>query len=184
MLVDVGQNNKVEVLEADLEDYPGMYLDLNKTGKGFKGVYAPYPLETYIKGLNVIPSKRADYIAKTNGTRSFPWRVALITEQDKELLNCDIVQKLASPCRIHDISWIKAGQVSWDWWNNMNISHVDFRAGMNTATYKYYIDFASDNKMPYIILDGGWNVQEAILPKARPEINLEELVGIRQQSKM
>jgi alpha-glucosidase len=180
VLIDIGQNKKVEVLEADLENYPGMYLDLNETGKGFKGVFAPYPLETYVKGLNIIPIRRADYIARTNGTRSFPWRVTVISEQDKELLNCDIVQKLASPNRIPDISWIKVGQVSWDWWNNMNISHVDFRAGMNTASYKYFIDFASDYKIPYIILDGGWNTR-GDLTRARPEINLEELAAYGNQ---
>ena len=180
VLIDIGQNKKVEVLEADLENYPGMYLDLNETGKGLKGVFAPYPLETYVKGLNIIPIRRADYIARTDGTRSFPWRVTVISEQDKELLNCDIVQKLASPNRIPDISWIKVGQVSWDWWNNMNISHVDFRAGMNTASYKYFIDFASDYKIPYIILDGGWNTR-GDLTRARPEINLEELAAYGNQ---
>jgi alpha-glucosidase len=180
VLVDAGQNIKVEVLEADLENYPGMYLDLNETGKGFKGVYAPYPLETYVKGINIIPTRRADYIARTDGTRRFPWRAVVISEQDKDLLNCDIVQKLASPCRIADISWIKAGQVSWDWWNGMNISHVGFRAGMNTASYKYFIDFASDYMIPYIILDGGWNAR-GDLTKARPEINLEELVEYGNQ---
>jgi alpha-glucosidase len=180
VLIDIGQNKKVEVLEADLENYPGMYLDLNETGKGFKGVFAPYPLETYVKGLNIIPIRRADYIARTDGTRSFPWRVTVISEQDKDLLNCDIVQKLASPNRIPDISWIKVGQVSWDWWNNMNISHVDFRAGMNTASYKYFIDFASDYKIPYIILDGGWNIR-GDLTRARPEINLEELAAYGNQ---
>jgi alpha-glucosidase len=180
VLVDAGQNIKVEVLEADLENYPGMLLDLNETSKGFKGVYAPYPLETYIKGINIIPNRRADYIARTDGTRNFPWRIAVISEQDKDLLNCDIVQKLASPNRLSDISWIKVGQVSWDWWNNMNISHVDFRAGMNTASYKYFIDFASNNKIPYILLDGGWNAR-GDLTKASPAINLEELVAYGNQ---
>jgi alpha-glucosidase len=175
VLVDLGSNLKVEVLEADLEDYPGMYLDLNQTGKGFKGVYAPYPLEIYVKGINVIPSKRADYIARTNGARSFPWRAITITTRDKDLLNCDIVQKLASPNRLADISWIKPGQVSWDWWNDMNISHVDFKAGMNTPTYKYFIDFASANNIPYIIIDAGWTT-EVDLTKSRPDINLEEIV--------
>lgn len=180
VLIDVGQNKKVELIEADLEDYPGMYLDLNQTGKGFKGVYAPYPLETYVKGLNIIPAKRAEYIAKTNGTRSFPWRAIVISEQDKELLNCDIVQKLASPCRLSDISWIKVGQVSWDWWNNMNISHVDFRAGMNTPSYKYFIDFAAKYKVSFILLDAGWNVP-GDLTKPGSDINLEELVAYGNQ---
>jgi alpha-glucosidase len=183
VLVDIGQNKKVELLEIDLEDYPGMYVDLNQTGKGFKGVYAPYPLETYSKGINVIPSKRADYIARTNGPRNFPWRAIAVSEQDKDLLNCDIVQKLASPSRLSDISWIKPGQVSWDWWNGMNISHVDFRAGMNTASYKYFIDFASSYNVPFILLDAGWNVT-GDLTKARPEINLEELIAYGKQKRV
>jgi alpha-glucosidase len=180
VLVDVGQNKKVEVFEVDLEDYPGMFLDLNATGQGFKGVYAPYPLETYVRGINIIPDKRADYIAKTIGTRNFPWRAVVISEQDKELLNCDIVQKLASPSRIADISWIKVGQVSWDWWNSMNISHVDFRAGMNTPSYRYYIDFAAKYKMPFILLDAGWNVR-GDLSKPKSDINLDELIAYGKQ---
>src|SRR6202012_2339143 len=102
LLVDIGQNKKVAILEADLDDYPGMYLDLNATGKGFKGVYAPYPTSATLHGINYIPDERADYIAKTTGTRNFPWRAIVISEQDKELLNQDIVQKLASPTRIAD----------------------------------------------------------------------------------
>jgi alpha-glucosidase len=176
ILVEADRGRKVVKLEADLEDYPGMYLDLNSTGKGFKGVYAPYPLETYIRGLNIIPSKRAGYIARTTGPRNYPWRIVVISKNDKDLLDCDIVQKLASPNRLTDISWIKPGQVSWDWWNDLNISHVDFRAGKNTDTYKYYIDFASENSIPYIILDAGWNVQ-GDLSKARPGIDLGDLVS-------
>ena len=176
VLVDAGQGKKALILEADLENYPGMYLDLNSTGKGLMGVFAPYPVETYVKGINIIPIRRAAYIARTDGTRSFPWRVVAISENDRELLNCDIVQKLASPNRLGDISWIKPGQVAWDWWSNMNISHVDFRAGMNTPSYKYYIDFAARYGIPYILLDGGWNVA-GDLTRARPEIDLDELVA-------
>jgi alpha-glucosidase len=179
LLVDVGQNMKAEILEADLEDYPGMYMDLNRTGKGLKGVYAPYPLEAKAGGygtINLVPTKRADYIAKTQGTRSFPWRAVIITTQDKDLMNCDIVQKLATPNKLKDISWIKAGQVAWDWWNDWNISGVDFKAGQNTATYKYFIDFAALNKIPYIIVDGGWSVP-GDLSKARPGVDLTEIIA-------
>ncbi|MCX6253994.1 MAG: glycoside hydrolase family 97 protein [Bacteroidia bacterium] len=178
VLVDVGNNKKVVILEADLEEYPGMYLNINQTRKGFKGVYAPYPIEAELGGfggINYIPTKRAEYIAKTIGTRNFPWRAIVISTQDKELLNNDMVQKLASPSRIADISWIQPGQVAWDWWNDRNISHVDFKAGMNTPTYKYYIDFAAANKIKYIIIDGGWS--EALdLTKILPEINLQEIL--------
>lgn len=176
VLVDAGQGKKALILEADLENYPGMYLDLNATGKGLMGVFAPYPIETYVQGINIIPIRRAGYIARTDGTRSFPWRAVAISENDRELLDCDIVQKLASPNRLGDVSWIKPGQVAWDWWSNMNISHVDFRAGMNTPSYKYYIDFAARYGIPYILLDGGWNVP-GDLTKARTEIDLDELVA-------
>ena len=178
LLVDEGDNNKVVILEADLEDYPGMFLNKNQTQKGFMGVYAPYPLETRQGGynmMNVIPTKRAEYIAKTSGTRNFPWRVIIISQSDKELLNNDMVQKLASPSRLTDVSWIKPGQAAWDWWNNWNITHVDFKAGINTATYKYYIDFAAANKIGYIILDEGWSVGTD-LSHISPDINLQEIV--------
>jgi alpha-glucosidase len=183
ILVDIGNNKKVVILEADLEDYPGMYLNINQTRKGLMGVYAPYPLEAELGGfggINYIPTKRADYIAKTSGTRSFPWRAIAISRSDKELLNNDIVQKLASPSRIADASWIKPGQVAWDWWNDWNISHVDFKAGINTPTYKYYIDFAAANKIPYIIMDGGWS-EMLKLTKVVPAINLQEILDYGKQ---
>lgn len=180
ILVDIGENKKVAIMEADLEDYPGMYLDINSTGKGFKGVYAPYPLEAHQVGINYIPTKRADYIAKSTGPRSFPWRVMVVSERDKDLLNQDIIQKLASPPRLSDFSWVKPGQVAWDWWSSMNIKNVNFKAGLNTPTYKYYIDFAVANKIPYIILDGGWS-DELDLFKVSPNINLQEIIDYGKQ---
>ena len=178
LLVDVGNSKKVVITEADLEDYPGMYMNVNETQKGLKGVYAPYPLEAKLGGYtnrNYVPTKRADYIAKTNGTRNFPWRIVAVSKSDKDLLNNDIVQKLASPNRLDDISWIKPGQAAWDWWNNWNITHVDFKAGINTQTYKYYIDFAAVNKIKYIVMDEGWS-KLTDLSKIVPEINLKEII--------
>jgi len=178
VLVDIGKGVKVVILEADLEDYPGMYLNANQSRTGFTGVFAPYPIEAKPGGwggINYIPTKRAAFIAQTAGTRSFPWRVIAISRDDKELLDNDIVQKLASPPRIPDVSWIKPGQVAWDWWNNWNVSHVDFKAGINTATYKYYIDFASANGIPYIIMDAGWS-EMLDLTKVVPAINLREIL--------
>jgi alpha-glucosidase len=182
MLVDIGSGKKVVILEADLEDYPGMYLDLNATGIGLKGVYAPYPLEAKKGGynnMNYIPTKRADYIAKTSGTRTFPWRAVVISEQDHELLNNDIVQKLAAPPRLEDVSWIVPGQVSWDWWSDYNITHVDFVAGMNTATFKYHIDFAAANHAKYIIIDWNWS-DTFDLNKIHPDMDLEEIIAYGQ----
>jgi alpha-glucosidase len=182
LLVDAG-NKKALILEADLEDYPGMYLDLNETQKGFKAVFAPYPTKTYVKERNLIPSERAKYIAKTGASRTFPWRVVVVSEHDKDLLNQDIVQKLAADPRISNVSWIKPGLVAWDWWNNWNITHVNFKAGINTETYKYYIDFASANRVSYIVMDEGWS-QKSDLMSTMPDINLKEIVDYGKQKKV
>ncbi|MEO6455426.1 MAG: glycoside hydrolase family 97 protein [Ginsengibacter sp.] len=186
VMVEAG-TKKAVILEADLEDYPGMYLQPNApAGKGFKGAFAPYPLEEFQGGyrkMNTMISKRADYIAKVNGKRNFPWRAVVISGNDAELLNNDMVQKISEPSRIADISWIKPGKVAWDWWNDWNITHVDFRAGQNTETYKYYIDFAAANKLEYIIIDEGWsNILD--LMEVYPKVNLKEIIDYGKQKKV
>ncbi|HEV9037312.1 MAG TPA: glycoside hydrolase family 97 protein [Puia sp.] len=178
LLVDLGQNKKAVILEADLQDYPGMYLGAN--GNGLKGVYAPYPLDAALHSINYIPGTRADYIARTTGTRNFPWRVVVVSRQDKDLLNQDIVQKLAEPSQLKDIGWVRPGQVAWDWWNNWNVSHVDFKAGINTPTYKYYIDFAAANHIPYIIMDEGWS-NDLDLMQQSSRIDLKEIIDYGKQ---
>jgi alpha-glucosidase len=181
VLVNEGKKKAV-ILEADGEDYPGMFVNSNKNG-GLKAEFAPHPLEFFQGGynkLNTMVSKRAAYIAKVNGTRNFPWRVVVISNNDAALLNNDMVQKLSAPSRIADESWIKPGKVAWDWWNDWNISHVDFRAGINTATYKYYIDFAAANKLEYIILDEGWS-DDLDLMKVSDKMNLKEIIDYGKQ---
>jgi alpha-glucosidase len=175
LMADLGNGKKAVILEADLEDYPGMFMRINSTGMGYEGVFAPYPLKEKQVGINYIPVVRADYIARVKGTRNYPWRAVLFSNQDKELLGNDLVQKLASPCRIEDPSWIVPGQVAWDWWSGMNISKVDFRAGSNTETYRYYIDFAASNGIPYILMDAGWS-GFGDLTKTRPGIDLPAII--------
>lgn len=157
-LIDVGAGKKAVILEADLQDYPGMYLTSGGQ-KSLQSVFAKYPTKEATGGyhnINYVVNERADYIAKTKGTRTFPWRVVVISSSDKELADNDIMQKLSRP-PAEDYSWIKPGKVAWDWWNDWNVSHVDFKAGINVATYKYYIDFAAANKLEYIIIDEGWS---------------------------
>ncbi|OJU52893.1 MAG: Retaining alpha-galactosidase [Bacteroidales bacterium 45-6] len=180
LLVDLGNQKKALLMETDLEDYPGMYLGLNKqTKQGFKGVFPKCPVNERVGGyenLNFWVSKRADFIAKTTKSREFPWRIVFISKNDKELADNDMVQRLAAPSRIADASWIKPGKVAWDWWNNWNITHVDFRAGINTPTYKYYIDFASEYGLEYVVLDEGWYKGRDILTSS-DEIDLKEILG-------
>lgn len=156
VLVDLNGGKKAVILEADLQDYPGMYVTSGGNQK-LKGVFAPYPTEESVKGINYVVNRRADYIAKTPGTRNFPWRVVAVSTEDKQLADNDMMQRLAEPSRVSNYSWIKPGKVAWDWWNDWNVSHVDFKAGINVPTYKYYIDFAAANKLEYIIIDEGWS---------------------------
>lgn len=180
LLVDLGNQKKALLMETDLDDYPGMYLNLNKqTKQGFTGVFPKYPVNERVGGydsLNYWVSKRADFIAKTSKPREFPWRIVFISKNDKELADNDMVQRLAAPSRIADVSWIKPGKVAWDWWNNWNISHVDFRAGINTPTYKYYIDFASEYGVEYVVLDEGWYKGHDIMTSS-DEIDLKEILN-------
>lgn len=170
---------KAIVMDAGVEDYPGMFL--KRIGvRGLKAEFAPYPLEQEIGGfdrLNLVPTKRADYIAKLDGQRTLPWRAVVITEKDADILNCDMAQRLAPACRIKDTSWIKPGKVAWDWWNNTNVTGVDFKSGMNTDTYLYYIDFAAKNNIEYIIIDEGWSGKESLMENLSPEIDLKRLIA-------
>lgn len=182
VLVELPNGVKAAITEADLESYPGMFIEAGEQPFSIKGDFAAYPLEEVQGGHNGLQSfvtKRADFIAKTSGTRDFPWRVVIISKEDKDLLNNDMIYKLASPSRIEDVSWIEPGKVAWDWWNDWNISGVDFVAGINTETYKYYIDFASENGVENVLLDEGWAPKGEIL-RTIPEIDLEEIINYAQ----
>ena len=179
LAVCLSDGMKAIVMDAGVENYPGMML---KKGEGnvLKAEFAPYPLEQEIGGydrLNLVPTKRADYIAKFVKQQSLPWRAVVITERDADILNCDMAQRLAPACRIADTSWIKPGKVAWDWWNNCNITGVDFPSGMNTNTYLYYIDFAAKNRVEYIIIDEGWSGKESLMEGLSPDIDLKRLIA-------
>ena len=181
LLVEVADGKKAVVMEGGVENYPGMFLALNpETRQGVQGVFAPIPVKTFIGGhnrLNLVPSERADYMARIDGPRTLPWRAVLVTTRDTQLADNDMAQRLAPPCRIEDTSWIKPGKVAWDWWNACNLTGVDFKAGMNTPTYKAYIDFAAAHKLEYIIIDDGWSGLESLTEDLNPDIDLPELVA-------
>ena len=178
-LVERAHGKKICITEADLLNYPGMYLKTAPGGKGFYGHFAPYPkdISVEVRGLKEVVRSREPYIAKVAGKTAFPWRVIAIAEQDTQLPESDLVYKLASPPAEGDFSWVKPGKVAWEWWNDWGVYGVDFKAGINTDTYKYYIDFAARFGIEYVILDEGWAVAgPADLFRVVPEINLEELV--------
>lgn len=179
LVVDAGQQVKICLTESDLRDYPGLYLRNPDGGKTLCGQFAPYPARTQPGGYNGIEHvvlERADYIAEVPGERPFPWRVAIIGN-DAGIAASNLSYLLAEPSKIDDLSWIRPGKVAWDWWNAWNLAGVDFRAGINTETYKYYIDFAASQGIEYVILDDGWAAGKgADLMQINPDIDLRQIV--------
>lgn len=147
---------KVSFMESDLESYPGIFL--RASNAKLTAEFAKYPkAHKFVDGRKkLVITERENYIAKVKGTRAFPWRVMVVTHNDTEMPVNNLVYALASPNRIGDTGWIKPGKLTWDWWNALTLTGVDFRPGVNTETYKYYIDFASKHGVEYIALDEGW----------------------------
>ncbi|MBK7093949.1 MAG: glycoside hydrolase family 97 protein [Saprospiraceae bacterium] len=170
-------NVRAVFTESDLLDYPGLYLKKNSADKSqFNGILPKVCKNRAVTKdhRSYIPADRFDFIAKTSGKRDYPWRVFGISDTDAGLLENDIVYRLASPCRVEDTGWIKPGKVAWDWWNDWNLKNVSFNAGINTETYKYYIDFASKYGIEYVILDEGWSANDD-LEKINPDMDMDEL---------
>ena len=182
--VDCGKV-KLTVLESDLEAYPGMFVQAK--GTSLQGTFAPYPTKTdfYPWRVQEYVTETADFIAKTTGARNYPWRVLAVTTDDRQMPVNNLVYALASPNRIGDYSWVNTGKVAWDWWNDWNLKGVPFQAGINMDTYKYYIDFASQNGIEFVVLDEGWyNPKSGDMLTVIPELNLEELIAYGKQKKV
>ena len=183
-IVEIADGPKVAITEADLFDYPGMDLTSGPDANSLMGLFPYYPAKVAMardRTENV--TERAEYMAKTRGTRDYPWRVLVVAERDTTLLDTDIVYRLASENRIGDTSWIRPGKVAWDWWNANNLFGVPFRAGVNTETYKHYIDFAAEHGIEYVILDEGWYKLGDLLSVV-PEMDMEAIAAHARQKKV
>ncbi len=177
-LTEPDKKTKVLFTESDVKDYPNLFME--KSGENsFGALFPKYVLETQPaagkEDRDEVIVKEADYIAKTTGDRTFPWRVLIIGD-DKDIFASTLVYQLASPNKLKDTSWIKPGQIAWDWYNANNIYNVDFKSGLNTQTYKYYIDFAAENNIEYIILDEGWSKSTTDIKSSSDILDVEELV--------
>ena len=165
--------------EADLFDYPGLFL----YGTGKNGFRAGFPgvvtKATPKKGTEDRDQdvEFAKYIAETTGKRSFPWRVAVVSDDDGALIESQLVYLLSRENQIEDTSWIKPGRIAWDWYNANNIYGVDFKSGLNTETYKYYIDFAAKYGLEYVILDEGWTKSTTNILESNPDMDVHELIA-------
>ena len=176
-------DNKYKILlsEADLYDYPAMFVKA-KENNAIDAVFPKVPQLYAPNGdRNMKIVKEHNYIAKTLGRRSYPWRFMVISEKDEALPENEMVYKLSTPNQLKETSWIKPGQVTWEWWHNAYVYGVDFKSGYNQDTYKYYIDFASKFKIPYIIMDEGWAKTTLNPYEPNPTINLQELIAYGKQ---
>lgn len=181
LVVAADEGVKILITEADLTNYPGMHVIGTEGSNSLKGTFAPYPKVIEQGGHNRLQGmvmERENFIAKASGDEVFPWRVIMVSTSDSQLAVNDMVWKLSPKQDAGtDYGWVKPGKVAWDWWNDWNLYGVDFKAGINNETYKYYIDFASAHGIAYVILDEGWAVNlQADLFQVIPEIDIQELV--------
>lgn len=179
VLIDTKKGYKILISESDLSDYPHMFLK-GTGGNGMSAVFPKAPLEFGEDGdrsLKIV--KEASYIARTKGKRSYPWRYFVITDDDKKLMETSMTYKLATKNQLEDTSWIEPGQVSWEWWNGATPygEDVNFVSGYNLDTYKYYIDFASEFGIPYIIMDEGWAKSTRDPYTPNPKVDVHELIS-------
>jgi alpha-glucosidase len=173
LLAEVPAVGWVAVTEADIENYAGMYL--RKAG-------APFALRTEL-------SPRLDQPAiavEADAPVTTPWRVLMIGDEPGRLVESNIILNLNPASKIADTSWIKAGKSAWDWWSGEAAPSVSFKTGMNTATRKHYIDFASASGFSYMLIDAGWAQADrngpqdysalADITKVTAEIDMPELL--------
>ena len=183
VMVDAGKSGKLLLTESDVEDYPGLFVTFAEEKIGLKAFPTPRPSEWKITGSgSKRPTAYAEIVAITKGERTFPWRVVGYAADDTQLPVNNMVYQLAAPSRVEDTSWIKGGKSTWDWWNGVRLYGVDFRAGINTETYKYHIDFAAKYGIEYVMLDDGWYpFHERNLLKPYESMNIPELVKYAEE---
>ncbi len=183
-LVETTDSIKIGITESDLDDYPGMFLQ-GMNDYALEAAFAPCPAEERIEPGDYperVVTKREPYIAKTNGTRSFPWRVLIIARHDKDLPANDLVYRLAAPSVLKDVSWIHPGKCTDEWIIDVNLFNVPFKSGVNTASYKYYIDFAKHFGFDRIMMDAGWSDTKDLF-KIDPAINMDTIAAYAKEAR-
>ena len=173
LLAEVPGSGWVGVTEADIENYAGMYLRKADASFGLRAELSP---RLDMPGIAV----EADAPVIT------PWRVLMIGDEPGRLIESNIVLNLNPPSKIADTSWIRAGKSAWDWWSGEAAPSMSTKTGMNTATMKHYIDFASVSGFPYMLIDAGWALADrkgptdygavADITKVDPNVDMPELL--------
>ncbi len=175
LLVQIPGGPWVALLEADLTDFPGMYVG------GVPGFD-----HALVSRLSPGP-QQMDEVAVGSAPRTLPWRVLLIDDRPGGLIENDyLILDLNPPSALPDISWITPGKAAWNWWSDNYDTNVDFTPGMNIATMEHYIDFAAEHHLQYMLIDAGWypdyghGIPGNILAFV-PEVNVPDIVVYAKQ---
>ena len=169
------EGTRVVITEADMFDYPNMFL-FGGQGQTLQAEYPEVILSYDMRtDRDVTITEKADFIARTVGERTYPWRVMTIGD-DRSLLENNLAWMLSSKEYSDDLSWLLPGKISWEWWAMLNVYGVDFKAGVNTNTYKYYVDFAAEYGLEYILMDEGWSASTLNVVEPNPELDLAEII--------
>lgn len=178
MVVQSTPNVKVLITEAGLYDYPSLFLDRGNDYENFlNGTFEKYTLTTKTGGFSnysQLADKQADYIAVTSGNREYPWRLLVISDDDRTFADCDLVYQLSKQCELKETSWIKPGKVAWEWWHDYVVEGQNLKGGVNTETYLYHIDFAANYGLEYILIDWLWT-DKYDLTLFNPDVDLKKI---------
>jgi len=176
LLLSGPDDTQLLIGESDLDDYPHLFLTTD--GQAVVPTYPKAPLRWEPRGdRSEEIVEEAPYIARTSASRSFPWRWVAVTDS-KGIIEQTIPAQLARRSVLEDVSWIHPGQFSWEWWNGAAPygPDVDFEAGCNLATYKYFADFAAKFGVEYILLDEGWAVSTEDPFHGNADLDIHELI--------
>ena len=176
---------RVVVTEAGVDDYANLFFEGSESNS-LNGVFPKIikkkrmktPEEGWGSDRTEVVLELQPYMAVTDGSRALPWRIVMVSPDDASFLENYLAWQLSGESVVEDASWVKPGRISWDWWSNLNVygPDVDFEAGVNTDTYKYFIDFAAKHGFEYILLDEGWSAGTLDIKHYKPEVNVEEII--------
>lgn len=153
----------INIHEAALIGYPAMQLDVNPESFGMKSLLTPDKLG--VRGYLQLPFNT-------------PWRTIIVSDDARDILASQLILNLNEPSKIEDTSWIKPMKFIGVWWEMFTGRQKtwaysdDYRAKpgitdytqlkpngrhpANTANVIKYIDFAAENGIDGVLVEG-WN---------------------------
>ncbi|WP_036379130.1 glycoside hydrolase family 97 protein [Muricauda sp. MAR_2010_75] len=146
--------------EANLTDYAGMTLKVDT--------------ESLKLTSELVGSDRLGYKVKRALPFKTPWRTIQVAEKATELIDSKLIVNLNEPNKIGDVSWFKPKKYVGIWWEmhigkstwdyagsqDMNTFSKNLKPtgkhGATTENTKKYIDFAAENNITGVLVEG-WN---------------------------